>query len=137
MSKKNRMFMVLAAGLILCMMVSVFLTGCKSSSSQEAPAEEPAQAEEPAAAAEPEEPAAAEPEAEEKKEIGEDKALEIALKDAGLSESDITNKQVHLDVDDGRTEYDVEFYQGTTEYGYNIDAYNGDILEKDIDNDND
>ena len=144
MSKKSKLFIVLAAGLVLCLMVSVCLTGCGSSSS-EAPAEEPA-AEEPAAEAPAEEPAAEEPAAEEpaaeapaeeNKEIGEDKALDIAIKDAGVKKADLTNISVHLDVDDGRTEYDVEFHKGTTEYDYNIDAYKGDIIEKDIDNDND
>ena len=138
MLKRNKLFMVLAAGLILCLTVSVCLTGC--SSSKEEPAQEPA-AEEPAA----EQPAAEEPAAEEpaattddqKKEIGEDKALEIAIKDAGVKKAELSNILVHLDVDDGRTEYDVEFHKGTTEYEYNIDAYTGEILEKDIDNDND
>ncbi len=143
MLKKSKLFMVLAAGLILCLTVSVCLTGC--SSSKEEPAQEPA-AEEPAAeqpaAEEPpaEEPAAEEPAAttdDQKKEIGEDKALEIAIKDAGVKKAELSNILVHLDVDDGRTEYDVEFHKGTTEYEYNIDAYTGDILEKDIDNDND
>ncbi len=147
MLKKSKLYVILAACLILCMTISVFLTGCGSSSQEQpaepAPAEEPAaEPEEPAAepeapAAEPEEPAA-EPEApaaEEQKEIGEDKALEIAFKDSGVKKTDATNITVHLDVDDGRTEYDVEFHVGTTEYSYNIDPYTGDILEKDIDKD--
>lgn len=140
MLKKSKLYVILAACLILCITISVFLTGC-GSSSQEQPAE-PAPAEEPAAepeepAAEPEAPAAEpeEPAAEEQKEIGDDKALEIAFKDSGVKKADATNITVHLDVDDGRTEYDVEFHVGTTEYSYNIDAYNGDILEKDIDKD--
>ena len=145
MLKKSKLYVILAACLILCMTISVFLTGCGSSSQEQpaepAPAEEPAaEPEEPAAepeapAAEPEEPAATEPAAEEQKEIGDDKALEIAFKDSGVKKADANNITVHLDVDDGRTEYDVEFHVGTTEYSYNIDAYTGDILEKDIDKD--
>ena len=70
-------------------------------------------------------------------EIGEDAALEIAFKDAGLSESDVERIKCELDYDDGRTEYEVEFIQGTTEYEYTIDAFSGEILERDIDNDDD
>lgn len=67
--------------------------------------------------------------------IGEEAALDIALKDAGFSKSDVSNTWVELDMDDGRMEYDVKFYNGTTEYEYSIDAGNGTILSKDIDND--
>ena len=139
MLKKSKLYVILAACLILCMTISVFLTGCGSSSQEQpaepAPAEEPAAEPEEPAATEPEEPAATEPAAEEQKEIGDDKALEIAFKDSGVKKADANNITVHLDVDDGRTEYDVEFHVGTTEYSYNIDAYTGDILEKDIDKD--
>ena len=67
--------------------------------------------------------------------IGEEAALDIALKDAGFSKSDVSNPWVELDMDDGRMEYDVKFYDGTTEYEYSIDAGNGTILSKEIDND--
>lgn len=33
--------------------------------------------------------------------------------------------------------YEVSFMQGNVEYDYTIDAYTGDILEKDVDRDND
>lgn len=141
MLKKSKMMILMITGLIICLIAMTFVTGCGSSSEQEAPAEEPA-TEEPAteepATEEPatEEPAAEEP-AEQQKEIGEDKALEIALKDAGVNKGDITNPFVNLEVDDGRTEYEVEFNVGTTEYDYSIDAFKGDIIEKDVDNDND
>ena len=71
--------------------------------------------------------------------IGEDKALEIALADAGLSSGQVSNAKAHLDYDDdrGRYEYEVKFYQGTTEYDYDVDAITGDITDKDIDYDND
>ena len=71
--------------------------------------------------------------------IGEDKALEIALADAGLTNDQVSNTFVHLDFDDdlGKDEYEVKFYQGTTEYDYDIDAVTGDITDKDIDHDGD
>ena len=58
---------------------------------------------------------------------------QIALKDAGLEESAVTFLKVRLDYDNGRAEYDVEFYSGTTEYDYEIDAVSGQILSVDRD----
>ncbi len=65
--------------------------------------------------------------------IDEAKAKEIALNHAGLSEADVTFVRVKMDYDDGRSEYDVEFYQGNSEYDYEIDATTGDILTYDHD----
>ena len=67
--------------------------------------------------------------------IGEDKALEIALGDAGLSKDQVSNAYAHLDYDDdrGKYEYEVSFHQRTTEYDYDVDALTGDITDKDID----
>ena len=62
--------------------------------------------------------------------IGEDKALEIALKDAGVKEKDTSYSLVHLDTEDGRIIYDVEFMVGNEEYDYDIDAKTGDIFLK-------
>ena len=73
----------------------------------------------------------------EDKEIGEDAALKIALKDAGLKKSDVDRIRCELDYDDGRTEYEIEFRQGRTEYEYTVDAFSGVILEKDSDYDDD
>ena len=38
-----------------------------------------------------------------------------------------------MDYDDGRAEYEVEFWAGNTEYDYEIDATNGTILSYDHD----
>lgn len=65
-------------------------------------------------------------------EISEKEALEIALDDAQLEEDEISRARVKLDYDDGRLEYDVEFYAGDSEYDYKIDANTGKILEKDF-----
>lgn len=67
--------------------------------------------------------------------IGEIKAKSIALEHAGVTEQQATFLKVHLDYDDQRVVYDVEFFSGSTEYDYEIDATAGDILEydKDID----
>lgn len=68
--------------------------------------------------------------------IGETKAKEIALAHAGLKEKEVSLLRVGLGLDKGVYEYDVEFYKGTTEYDYEIDAKSGKILEvdKDIEN---
>ena len=63
--------------------------------------------------------------------IGTEKAKEAALAHAGLQEADVTFVKVKLDYDDGRAEYEVEFYQGNTEYDYDIDATTGQVLSFD------
>ena len=66
--------------------------------------------------------------------IGEDAARQAALTHAGLAESDVTFIRSHLDWDDGRQVYDVEFYTSDyTEYDYEIDAATGDVLSYDYD----
>ena len=63
--------------------------------------------------------------------IGEDRAKEIALEDAGVAESDISRFQSSKERDDGRTTYEIQFSSGDTEYDYDINAENGDILSYD------
>lgn len=65
--------------------------------------------------------------------ISNDRAKEIALADAGLKEADAVFLKVKLERDDGRYQYDVEFYSGATEYDYEIDATTGNILSADRD----
>ena len=65
--------------------------------------------------------------------IGEAKAKEIALDHAGLSSSQVTFVRAKLDWDDGRAEYEVEFYTNGKEYDYEIDALTGDIRSYDYD----
>lgn len=66
-------------------------------------------------------------------EIGAERAKEIALDHAKLTESEVQFLRTEKDYDDGRLEYEVEFYQGRTEYSYTIDAVSGEILEYDVD----
>ena len=61
-----------------------------------------------------------------------DIAKAAALKDAGLSESDVTFKKTELDHSHGTQVYDIEFYTSDTKYDYEIDASNGTVLEKSI-----
>ena len=68
--------------------------------------------------------------------IGEAKAKEIALSDAGLTASGVSFIRVQMDWDNGRPEYEVEFYSGNKEYDYDIDAYTGQIRSRDFDVEN-
>lgn len=63
--------------------------------------------------------------------IGKERAKEIALDHAGLSYSNVTFYRVEMDWDDGKPEYEVEFYSGNQEYDYEIDAYTGAIRSVD------
>lgn len=65
--------------------------------------------------------------------ITESRAKEIALADAGVAEADAVFLKVRLDWDDGRAEYEVEFYSGNVEYDYDIDALTGAIRSSDRD----
>lgn len=61
-----------------------------------------------------------------------DEAKAAALKDAGLSESDVTFKKTELDNSHGTQVYDIEFYTSDTKYDYEMDVSNGTVLEKNI-----
>ena len=63
--------------------------------------------------------------------IGVDKAKSIALSDAGVNAADAVFLKARLDRDDGRMEYEVEFYSGSKEYDYDIDALTGEIRSRD------
>ena len=66
--------------------------------------------------------------------IGEEKAKEIALNHAGLTEDQPQRLWVKRDYDDGRSIYEVEFYgEGRDEYDYEIDAVTGEIVAFDTD----
>ncbi len=64
--------------------------------------------------------------------ITAERAKEIALKDAGLTESQVYRLRAHKDYDDGRAYYDVSFKTKKKEYDYEI-SMKGKILERDID----
>lgn len=69
--------------------------------------------------------------------ISESKAKQVAVKDAGFKESQVTFTKVQLETDDGRLEYEIDFNKEQFEYDYEIDATTGDIISADKDiNDN-
>ncbi len=65
--------------------------------------------------------------------IGEEPAQQIALSDARLAENQVSELKVKLKLDDGVWYYDVRFRTIALEYEYEIEAYTGAILDKDID----
>ena len=60
--------------------------------------------------------------------IGEEKAEEIALDDAGVSREDALMQGTMLEYDGGQYVYDVEFASGGTSYDYDILAGDGTIV---------
>ena len=65
--------------------------------------------------------------------IGEEKARELVLQDAGVSASAATFTQSELEQDDGRWKYEIDFFANGTEYEYTVAAQNGTILKRDSD----
>ena len=67
------------------------------------------------------------------RQISEEEAREIALTHAGLISADVTFMKSEIEHDNGRKYYDIEFYvPDQQEYDYEIDVYNGEILEWDV-----
>ncbi len=64
--------------------------------------------------------------------VSDSQAKEIALKDAGLAESAVSNLIVTLDTDDGQVHYDVDFddLANNLDYDYQINVETGAIMEK-------
>lgn len=65
--------------------------------------------------------------------ITRERAMEIALADAGVSADGASFVRSHLDRERGRKVYDIEFYIDNMEYDYEIDAATGEILSVDRD----
>ena len=61
--------------------------------------------------------------------IGSDAALAAALAHAGVAQADATGVRVEREYDDGRVVYEVDFYAGSVEYDYEIDAATGAVLK--------
>ena len=65
--------------------------------------------------------------------ISMDMAKSITLKDAGLRPSFVTFEKALLKKDNGKIIYEIEFFTSAYEYEYEVDAYTGAILSKDVD----
>ena len=60
--------------------------------------------------------------------IGRDRALEIALNDAGLTRAEVRDVSVDFERENSTAFYEVSFEQGLQEYEYAVDAASGKIL---------
>lgn len=67
--------------------------------------------------------------------LSKEEAVGLALEHAGLTADQITGLRAEFDPDDGRREWDVDFYSGGYEYDYTIHAETGKILDVDKDRD--
>lgn len=65
--------------------------------------------------------------------ITEAAAKKAALNHAGIAENDASFITAKIDIEHGKTNYDIEFYVGNKEYDYEIDAVTGTILTSDLD----
>ena len=65
--------------------------------------------------------------------IGQDRALEIALGDAGLTRQEVRDVDVDYEREHGAGVYEVSFEKGAAEYEYSIDAKTGEILFREQD----
>ena len=65
--------------------------------------------------------------------VGQEAAKQSALRHAGLSASDVTDWKIEREWDDGRLEYDIEFWCGTSEYDYTIDGHSCSVLKHEVD----
>jgi len=68
--------------------------------------------------------------------IDDTAAKAIALEHAGIEEANADWLNIHIDRDDGRQIYEVEFYSDSTEYNYDIDATTGEIISYDMEQHN-
>lgn len=66
-----------------------------------------------------------------------EQAKAFALKDAGVSETEVNFVKAKNDYEGGRQVYEVEFYAGNKEYDYKYDAQTGMLIEKDYDMESD
>lgn len=61
--------------------------------------------------------------------VGQAAAKRAALAHAGLNEGDVTGWKIERGWDNGRLEYEIEFWCGTTEYEYTIDGHSCSVLK--------
>ncbi len=87
----------------------------------------------PAAAAQPpaetQPPASGAPASQQPAASGEEAAKSAAFAHAGVAAADVTALRCKLDWEDGREVYDIEFWVGSTEYDYEIDAATAAVLK--------
>ena len=64
--------------------------------------------------------------------LTKDEAKQIALKEAGVTAAEATFTKARLDYDDGREEYEFEFYADGKEFDVDVDANTGRVVKFDV-----
>ena len=64
--------------------------------------------------------------------LTKDEAKQIALKEAGVTAAEATFTKAKLDYDDGREEYEFEFYADGKEFDVDVDANTGRVVKFDV-----
>lgn len=64
--------------------------------------------------------------------ISAENARNFAYVDAGVSAKDATVTKTEFDYDDGKYVYEIEFVAGNKKYDYDINASNGKVLKKEV-----
>ena len=64
--------------------------------------------------------------------LTKDEAKQIALKEAGVTAAEATFTKAWLDYDDGREEYEFEFYANGREFDVDVDANTGRVVKFDV-----
>ena len=64
--------------------------------------------------------------------LTKDEAKQIALKEAGVTAAEATFTKARLDYDDGREEYEFEFYADGREFDVDVDANTGRVVKFDV-----
>ena len=67
------------------------------------------------------------------KDISRQDAVDIALRHAGTTESQVTGLHTEYEIDDGVGHYDVRFLLNGREYDYEISASSGKVLSFEVD----
>ncbi len=61
--------------------------------------------------------------------VGRDAALSAAFTHAGVKSEDVKGLEISFDNENGKAEYEIEFYSGGYEYDYEIDALTGEVIK--------
>ena len=64
--------------------------------------------------------------------VSMEEAKQIALNKAGVKASEATFTKAHRDYDDGREEYELEFFVNNTEFEIDVDANTGRVVKFDV-----
>ncbi len=67
--------------------------------------------------------------------ISRNEALAIAYADAGVTQSDVKRPKIETDREKGISVYEIDFKVGKLEYEYTIHAVTGEILEREVEDD--